>query len=145
MAPPIFPPCAVSQRSGSCLCPTKAVSLFVAIATTAICSRRLQAAIREASCIVFLGFAYHKQNTALLKPPKSQKTRQVYGTAFQMSDKDVDVVVEELESFFPDNENNQPVVVPGEIPTLDAHHNIRIDNKLTCAQLFDHHAKSLAG
>ncbi|MBA2399599.1 MAG: hypothetical protein H0V72_13025 [Bradyrhizobium sp.] len=38
---------------------------------------KMQTAIRDSRCIVFLGFAYHKQNMALLKPPKSQKTRQV--------------------------------------------------------------------
>lgn len=107
----------------------------------------MQTAIRKAKCIVFLGFAYHKQNMALLKPPRSRKTKQIYGTAFKMSDSDVEEVVSELESFFPDNENNEPVEGPGGVPlpTLDQHYNIRIDNKLTCSQLFDYYAKSLAG
>jgi hypothetical protein len=33
----------------------------------------MQTAIRDAQCIVFLGFAYHKQNMALLKPHKPPK------------------------------------------------------------------------
>ena len=109
--------------------------------------QNMQAAIREADCVVFLGFAYHKQNMALLKPPRSQKTKQIYGTAFQMSDKDVEEVVDELGTFFPDHENNQSIAMVGEIsmPIVDMHDNIRIENKLTCAQLFDHYAKSLAG
>lgn len=107
--------------------------------------QNMQAAIREAQCIVFLGFAYHKQNMALLKPARSRKTKQVYGTAYGMSDSDVSEVVGELEAFFPDNESAS-IEGPGglRLPVLKMS-NIRIENKLTCTQLFDHYAKSLAG
>jgi len=49
------------------------------------------------------GICVHKQNMALLKPPKPLKTREVYGTAYGMSDSDVSHVAAELESFFPEN------------------------------------------
>jgi hypothetical protein len=101
----------------------------------------IQVAVRESRCIVFLGFAYHKQNMALLKPPKSQKTRQVYGTALGMSDDDVGVVTEQLGEFFPDKE----LGVAFNAPQVDLHRNISIENELTCSQLFDYYAKSLAG
>jgi hypothetical protein len=105
---------------------------------------RMQTAIKEAECVVFLGFAYHKQNMALLKPPKPQNTRDVYGTAFGMSASDVSQVVSELDSFF-----SEPILVAteaaGGIQAGFVHKNIRIENQLTCAQLFDYYAKSLAG
>jgi hypothetical protein len=106
----------------------------------------MQTTIREAQCIVFLGFAYHKQNMALLQPPYEQDRRQikqVYGTAFGMSDSDVDEVVNELSSFFPSGERE--VVGKGIGRVVDSGKNIRIENKLTCTQLFDYYAKSLAG
>lgn len=108
----------------------------------------MQRTIREAQCIVFLGFAYHKQNMALLSPaPRSRKTKQIYGTAYGMSDSDVSEVVEELGIFFPD-EDVSPASHSGLAPAplmIDMHANIRIENKLTCSQLFDYYAKSLAG
>lgn len=107
---------------------------------------RMQDAIGKAQCIVFLGFAYHKQNMALLKPSRSRNTKQVYGTAYGMSDSDVDEVIDEFGVFFPDHEN-VGLEGPGsmELPALDVHNNIRLENKLTCSQLFDYYAKSLAG
>lgn len=109
--------------------------------------QNMRTAMREAQCIVFLGFAYHKQNMALLKPPRSRKTKQVYGTAYGMSDSDVAEVVDELGSSFPDEDDNYGAESEGRIsfPKIALHSNIRIENKLTCAQLFDHYAKSLAG
>ncbi|WP_426533659.1 hypothetical protein [Bradyrhizobium sp. McL0615] len=66
--------------------------------------QKMQATIQEAKCIVFLGFAYHKQNMALLEPGKrTRTTKQVNGTAFGMSDSDVGEVMGELDSFFPAN------------------------------------------
>jgi hypothetical protein len=104
----------------------------------------MQTAIREAQCIVFLGFAYHKQNMALLKPPKSLKTREVYGTAYGMSDSDVGHVAAELRSFFPEYVLETSEVAGG-VQSAMIRKDIRIENKLTCAQLFDYYAKSLAG
>lgn len=107
--------------------------------------QNMQTAIRDAQCIVFLGFAYHKQNMALLRPSQ-RNTKQIFGTAYGMSDSDVGEVVEELGLFFPDVE-----IIPVDgrggatYPALDMHNNIRIENTLTCTMLFDHYAKSLAG
>jgi hypothetical protein len=111
--------------------------------------QNIKSAVREARCLVFLGFAYHKQNMSLLKPAPSRKVKQIYGTAYEMSDSDVSEVVEELGSYFPSREG-----APQEMGMMgiasagviaDMHHNIRIENKLTCTLLFDYYAKSLAG
>jgi hypothetical protein len=109
--------------------------------------QNIKSAIRDAQCIVFLGFAYHKQNMALLKPARSRKIKQVYGTAYGMSDSDVSEVVAELGSFFPGREDvpEEAGILGGLSAIPDMHFNIRIENKLTCTQLFDHYAKSLAG
>jgi hypothetical protein len=109
----------------------------------------MHAAIRAARCVVFPGFAYHKQNMELLKTKPSRKvTKEVFGTALHMSDSDVSDVVSELGSFFPDNDlgdNEEFLGVGVTRPLIDMHANIHIENKLTCAELFDYYAKSLAG
>ncbi|QOG21735.1 hypothetical protein [Bradyrhizobium sp. SEMIA] len=113
---------------------------------------KMRAAVQEAECVVFLGFAYHKQNMALLEPPgHERKRKQVYGTAYGMSDSDVSEVADELGSFFPDQDDEPPtaafsILPPPVAATLPGlRYNIRIENKLTCSQLFDYYAKSLAG
>ena len=114
--------------------------------------QNMKTTIHKAQCIVFLGFAYHRQNMALLKPEKrTRTTKQIYGTAYGMSYSDVGEVTDELDSFFPASKT-RPVegsesYSPGGIalPVMDMHDHIRIENKLTCTQLFDYYAKSLAG
>ena len=115
--------------------------------------QRMQATICDAECIVFLGFAYHKQNMALLRPVDAYKVKQVYGTAFGMSDSDVSEVDDELRSFFPGSvrEDGGTTELPGgplrvvPMPAIENRPNIAIENNLTCTQLFDYYAKSLAG
>ncbi len=65
----------------------------------------------------------------------------MYGTALGMSDSDVSVVTDQLGEFFPDKD----MVTTINVPQIDMHDNISIENKLTCAQLFDYYAKSIAG
>jgi hypothetical protein len=93
---------------------------------------QLTAEVERAEAIVFLGFAFHNQNLLMLKPPKPMKPKFVYGTAYKMSDADVEVVTEQIASFF----------VPIDSRTRAR---IRLENKLTSAGLFDHYAKSLTG
>jgi hypothetical protein len=90
--------------------------------------------VHSAECIVFLGFAYHSQNVALLRPKSPRTTCPVFGTAFGMSDSDVDVVSSNLASFF------------NVTMSKTARNNlIRLENKLKCADLFDNYARSLSG
>ncbi|MGY8678576.1 hypothetical protein Q2941_12315 [Bradyrhizobium sp. UFLA05-153] len=125
---------------------TKAIKTYTERIEEEAVLHNMQTTIREAQCIVFLGFAYHKQNMALLKHPGSRETKQIYGTAFGMSDSDVGEVVDELSSLFPyiedDPLENPPFAT--RLPVIGTP-NIRIENKLTCTQLFDYYAKSLAG
>jgi hypothetical protein len=95
---------------------------------------RLSGEVERAECIVFLGFAYHNQNMSMLKPPTAMRHKFVFGTAYQMSDADVDVVTHQIASFF--------------TPTMDQRARtarIKLENKLKSADLFDYYAKSLTG
>lgn len=115
----------------------------------------MQEAIRNAECIVFLGFAFHKQNMRLLfqhhATPK--ETKPVFATALGMSDADKQVVNDNLEGLFPEiDEEDEEDDDPGlfslprtRLPQLKMNEHIHIENKLNCAQLFDYYGKSLAG
>lgn len=83
--------------------------------------------------LVFLGFAFHRLNLELLlpesEPPQGGKlasTRQVYGTAYNISDNNVLDIRQELKSR----------------ATL-ADKNIYIRNELTCSKLIEHYSRSL--
>src|SRR6516162_11154885 len=94
---------------------------------------QLRTEVERADAIVFLGFAFHSQNLLMLKPSKPTKPKFVYGTAYKMSGADVEVVSEQLATFF------QPVI------NSEARARIKLENNLTSAGLFDHYAKSLTG
>ena len=95
---------------------------------------KLVAEVERAECIVFLGFAFHSQNMQMLKPQKRPERRKfIYGTAYQMSDSDVEIVSEQLVTFLQPNMDST------------ARARIRLENKLRSTDLFDHYAKSLTG
>lgn len=111
-------------------------------------------AVRHAECIVFLGFAYHKQNMRLLfkEHVVPKRTKPVFGTALGMSDADKSEVTSILIDLFPeeDDAEEQRNTGPFEIrlPRMTAikmNDHIHVENELTCAKFFDHYAKSLAG
>jgi hypothetical protein len=82
--------------------------------------------------MIFLGFAYHPQNVRLLQPPDKMTARNIYGTAYKMSDSDVRIVTRQLASFM------DPGVRMQDRETLT-----KLENKLTCTDLFDYYARSL--
>jgi hypothetical protein len=90
--------------------------------------------VHRAECIVFLGFAYHSQNLLMLKPGAPLPQKFVFGTAYGMSNADVEVVSHNIAGFFTPTLN-----------TTQRANRIKIENKLTCAQLFDNYARSLSG
>jgi hypothetical protein len=93
---------------------------------------QLTAEVERADAIVFLGFAFHNQNLLMLKPSKPMNPKSVYGTAYKMSDADVEFVTEQIASFFTPIDSRTRA-------------RIKLENKLTSAGLFDHYAKSLTG
>jgi hypothetical protein len=74
----------------------------------------------------------------LLRPSEELSDKPVFGTAFGMSDADVDVTARQIDSWFG---NRHPQAVAGAYRK----NLIRIENKLKSAELFDHYAKSLTG
>lgn len=82
--------------------------------------------IAEAKRIIFLGFAYHPLNMKLLlgESRPSSRTRQVFGTAFGMSESDTELVKELLDARL-----NAP--------------SISVRNDLTCFSLFHEFSRTL--
>ena len=61
----------------------------------------LQNLMDEAEQIIFLGFAYHDQNMALIKPIDGiMSAKPVFGTSLGMSDSDVQVTAREIAGWF---------------------------------------------
>lgn len=83
--------------------------------------------------IVFLGFAFHDQNVKLLQPREKLETKNIFATAYGMSDSDVEVIRAQLLPFFRDP------------PTMQALNKIVLRSDLTCSGLFDQYTKTLPG
>ncbi len=99
-------------------------------------TNRIRGEVERAEQVVFLGFAYHAQNMLLLRPVEELvSVVPIYGTALGMSDSDVEIARGELRSWY----------MPDEILSSDPFDSIHIENKLTCAALFNNYAKSIAG
>jgi hypothetical protein len=94
----------------------------------------IQVEVAQAQCFVFLGFAFHPEAMRLLMPatplPMLQPStpQSVFATALDMSDDDAGVVAYQIASMFQSSD-----VVR------------RLRNDLTCAELFDSYARSIAG
>lgn len=56
--------------------------------------------VGESELILFLGFAYHKQNLDLLTPETSDRNNRVIGTAYKISDSDTALISRSLEKRF---------------------------------------------
>lgn len=96
---------------------------------------RLAGMVGDAEHIVFLGFAYHDQNMTLFAPTRQlPASKRVFGTAFGMSGSDVEVVGHQIDAWF-----------TGRDARSYRSTMIKLENKQTCAQLFDNYAKSLTG
>jgi hypothetical protein len=92
-------------------------------------TEHLGAEIEEAEHIIFLGFAFHEQNMALLMP-KNQfpASKQIFGTAFRMSSSDVEVVGGQIGSWF-----------KGRTAL------IKLENTMRCVDLFENYQRSIGG
>jgi hypothetical protein len=92
--------------------------------------KELRAKVRDADVALFLGFAYHSMNLALLQaesPHRAPNRAKYFGTTFGMSQSDTDLVKEDLLSV--------ASVMPG---------NIVLRNDLKCAGFIREHWRSLS-
>jgi hypothetical protein len=119
----------------------ESIKIYTEQAANAVITDSLIAKVKSATHIVFLGFAFHNQNMKLLKPTEPMTaSKRIFGTAYGMSDSDVNVVGQEIDSWLWRSQYDA-VKDAGTYRTLM----IKIENKLKCADLFDHYAKSLTG
>lgn len=94
---------------------------------------RIRNEVDKAENIVFLGFAFHDQNMRIIKPREPIKRKNIYATAYGMSDSDVEIVRSQFLEFFEGQERF----------IMDGQNHIHIRNDLTCAKLFEQYSKSL--
>lgn len=87
----------------------------------------MRLAVQKADTIVFLGFAFHKQNMTLIKPDKHCKVKSVYATALSISSSDCEVVRAQIVEFV------------GKLPEAA----IYLENNLDCNALFNEYRRSL--
>lgn len=99
--------------------------------------KRMKKEVAAAECVVFLGFAFHDQNLALLEPKRALTEREVFATAFGMSDDDASEIKSVLAEWFPEERY--------EGLAISLNYHVRVENKLKCAELFDYYTKSIAG
>jgi hypothetical protein len=93
---------------------------------------KINAELQHAERIVFLGFAFRGANMRFITAsPKLQTNKNIYGTAFNMSDSDVEIIVGELAQLYQNVHTARGL--------------IKLENKLKCTELFDYYAKSLSG
>lgn len=89
---------------------------------------RIREIIQQAEIIVFLGFAFHRQNLELITPAKACKAKRIYATAYGISKSDCNVIQNELESML---KQKQKKAI------------IEFRNDLRCADLFNEYWRSL--
>ena len=90
--------------------------------------KKIRDTIQNAEIIVFLGFAFHRQNIELISPPGECKAKRIYATAYGISKSGCDVIQGELESMLKQKKSKA---------------SIEFRNDLKCAGLFDEYWHSL--
>lgn len=84
--------------------------------------------VQNATTIVFLGFAFHKQNLEIMRTGLQNRTKHIYGTAFGISSSDIQVIYHQL----------QDILQPD-----DKKIKIEIQSNLKCADLINEYWRSL--
>ncbi len=93
----------------------------------------IRSALTEADTVVFLGFAFHKQNMDLIRPLNGIRAGRIFATTKGMSNSDRDIVRADLEKFWGQNEDGTQRAV-GEVTITDQ----------TCAEFFYDYQRTLA-
>ena len=96
--------------------------------------------VARAECMIFLGFAYHPQNVRLLQPKDKMSRKPVYGTAAKCR-----TSARRNRYSLGSRFMEPPPSVSNAIAASTRDNIVRLENKLTCADLFDYYARSLSG
>lgn len=89
----------------------------------------LRQLLQDAENVVFIGFAFHRQNMELMKPNFPCNTKRVFATAKGISRSDCDIVQRQILDLVSDK-----MVIP----------EIKIENQFTCHSLFREFWRSLS-
>jgi hypothetical protein len=90
-------------------------------------------ALQDAETWVFLGFAFHEQNLRLIRPALEHDQKYIYGTAYKMSDSDLDVTRMRIRGFFKSSCRS----------AMNTRMERSLHPNLKCADLFDYYTQSL--
>ncbi|SFR94756.1 hypothetical protein SAMN05216570_1046 [Dyella sp. OK004] len=88
---------------------------------------RLHRCMQEAATAVYLGFAFHPQNMAMLHVPKDGRAQRVFGTAMGASKSDREIISSAIRSSL-----NPDLRIPADL------------GDFACAQLFHEYSRSIA-
>lgn len=88
----------------------------------------IRTSFKEAEVIVFLGFAFRRQNLEILNSDSAGKAKRIYATAHGISRSDCRVIENEIIKLMGKNDNNT---------------SIEMRRDLTCSQLFSEYWRSL--
>lgn len=98
--------------------------------------KEIKTSVKSAENIIFLGFAFHRQNLDLLSvkglsPHENREAKNIYGTAFKISGSDCEVIKAELKEalYLPKQPNH--------------HKDIILRNDLKCVDLLNEYWRSL--
>jgi hypothetical protein len=90
--------------------------------------KELRLLVKDAEIIVFLGFAFHKQNLELLRPGVASNAKRIYATALNISNSDCAIIKGEVKELLAQEERQ-------------AH--IEINNRIRCNELFTEYWRGL--
>ena len=113
----------------------KTIKTFAEAASDEI-SLSVRDEVSKASCIVFLGFGFHKANMSLLTPGKLLDQIPIFATAYKTSDSNVESVKNDLGAMC----KKVPRINGSDINPF-----IYVDANLKCAQLLDAYSRKIQG
>ena len=90
--------------------------------------KEIREIVQQAEIIVFLGFAFHRQNLELITPGNPCKAKRIYATAYGISKSDCSVIQDELQAMLKQKETKA---------------SIEFRNDLKCGGLFNEYWRSL--
>lgn len=96
---------------------------------------KIRSAVRSASQIMFLGFAFHPQNMALLRAPSSGRGKRVFATGKGISPQENSEVTKRILSLFAD---------PADLGDAAERHTIFIEHEKSCRDLFEIHGRNVS-
>jgi hypothetical protein len=97
---------------------------------------KIKEAMKNCETLIFLGFAFHKQNMDLLRPVDGISSKNVFTTAFGVSEEDALVVRAKIASLYR-NEMSRPL-------SRKTDRSIRILRDMPCDKFFDNYAMTFS-